>query len=242
MTRRRSKLSDILCAALCLAASYSALACGEADEITAQQWANTAAAAARHDLEPELLAALVWQESRYCAEAVSSAGAIGLGQLMPATALELGVDPWQPEENLEGAARYLRAQLDAFGTVELALAAYNAGPEAVKRYGGLPPYAETQAYVPAVMTFYEDFKRQRGVETGVTSEPASSEVTEPLPLLVYREEDAAQPVGDSLLIYSRDVAQGKPPKSDLQPSNSSFIVSEQTEQKPSQEVETEGGD
>ena len=186
----------------------STLACGE---ITAQRWEETAAAAARHALEPELLASLVWQESRYCADAVSPAGAIGLGQLMPATALELGVDPWQPLENLEGAARYLRAQLDTFGNLEHALAAYNAGPNAVRRYGGVPPYAETQAYVPAVIAFYTDFIGQReGTVTSVAS--VENDVAEAAPL-----EDTAERAAltQPLTLYRRDTAQGAQSGSDL---------------------------
>jgi hypothetical protein len=89
-------------------------------------------------------------ESAYRPSAVSSAGAIGLGQLMPETARDLGVDPRDPAQNLDGAARYLLAMLARFGTPELALAAYNAGPEAVARHGGIPPYSETQNHVRRV--------------------------------------------------------------------------------------------
>jgi hypothetical protein len=89
-------------------------------------------------------------ESAYRPSAVSSAGAIGLGQLMPETARDLGVDPQDPAQNLDGAARYLLAMLARFGTPELALAAYNAGPDAVARHGGIPPYSETQNHVRRV--------------------------------------------------------------------------------------------
>lgn len=118
--------------------------------------ANYAAAltatAARNNLSPALLEALVWQESRWRPGAVSPKGAQGLAQLMPATARELGVDPRDPLANLEGGARYLRQQLDRFGgDVERALAAYNAGPGRVMRAGGVPNIPETRAYVAAVL-------------------------------------------------------------------------------------------
>ena len=90
-------------------------------------------------------------ESAFNPDARSPVGAIGLGQLMPATAETLGVDPQDPEDNLRGSARYLLAQLESFGSVELALAAYNAGPEAVRQYGGIPPYAETEGHVAKVL-------------------------------------------------------------------------------------------
>lgn len=90
-------------------------------------------------------------ESAYRQSAVSSAGAIGLGQLMPATARDLGVDPRDPLQNLDGSARYLAMMLELFGDPRLALAAYNAGPDAVRQYGGIPPYRETQNHVARVM-------------------------------------------------------------------------------------------
>jgi hypothetical protein len=90
-------------------------------------------------------------ESAFNPDAHSSVGAIGLGQLMPGTADLLGVDPYDPEDNLHGSARYLLAQLEDFGSADLALAAYNAGPEAVRDYGGIPPYAETEGHVAKVL-------------------------------------------------------------------------------------------
>ena len=110
------------------------------------------AAAKRHGLDPALLAGLVKQESGFNANARSGAGAQGLTQLMPATARGLGVtNALDPAQALEGGAKYLAQQLDAFdGDVARALAAYNAGPGAVQRFGGVPPYAETQNYVRAV--------------------------------------------------------------------------------------------
>lgn len=102
-------------------------------------------------VSPALLEALIWQESRWRTNAVSPAGAIGLGQLMPGTARALGVNPRDPRANMLGAARYLRQQLDRFDNdLERALAAYNAGPARVERAGGIPPIAETRAYVAAI--------------------------------------------------------------------------------------------
>lgn len=112
-------------------------------------------------ISPALLEALVWQESRWHTNARSPIGALGLGQLMPGTARSLGVDPHDPEANLIGAARYLRAQLDAFdNNVELALAAYNAGPARVARAGRIPNIAETQAYVAQITARLASSTRQ----------------------------------------------------------------------------------
>ena len=114
--------------------------------------AEITAAAKKYGLDPALLAGLVKQESGFNPNAGSPAGARGLTQLMPGTAAGLGVtNVLDPVQSLDGGAKYLRQQLDAFGgDVARALAAYNAGPGAVKRYGGVPPYAETQNYVRAV--------------------------------------------------------------------------------------------
>jgi soluble lytic murein transglycosylase-like protein len=114
--------------------------------------AEITAAAKKYGLDPALLAGLVKQESGFNPNAGSPAGARGLTQLMPGTAAGLGVtNVLDPAQSLEGGAKYLRQQLDAFGgDVTRALAAYNAGPGAVQRYGGVPPYAETQNYVRAV--------------------------------------------------------------------------------------------
>ena len=118
------------------------------------------AAAQRNGVDPSLLAALVKQESGFDPSATSGAGAAGLTQLMPSTAAGLGVsDPYNPAQSLEGGARYLRAQLDRFGgDPALALAAYNAGPGAVTRYGGVPPYAETQRYVRNVLASAQELQ------------------------------------------------------------------------------------
>jgi soluble lytic murein transglycosylase-like protein len=122
--------------------------------------AKVAELAARFDLSPALIEAVVWQESRWRANAVSPVGARGLTQLMPGTAREMGVDPNDPFANLEGGARYLRAQLDRFdGDLEKALAAYNAGPGRVESAGGVPRIRETQSYVASVMGRLSDHSR-----------------------------------------------------------------------------------
>lgn len=113
---------------------------------------NYDAIAKRWGLNPRIFRALIRQESGGRQNARSPAGAIGYTQLMPATAKGLGVDPYDPEQNLEGGAHYLRQQLDRFGgDYRKALAAYNAGPGAVQKYGGIPPYRETQNYVRTIL-------------------------------------------------------------------------------------------
>lgn len=121
-----------------------------------QSWAPAIErAAADAGIDPRLLAAMVWQESGFQADAVSRSGALGLAQLMPATAEGLGVDPTDPVENLDGGARYLAWTIREFGSIELGLAAYNAGPGTVRNAGGIPDIPETQAYVPRVMELYK---------------------------------------------------------------------------------------
>jgi soluble lytic murein transglycosylase-like protein len=107
-------------------------------------------AARRHGVPEDLFLRLVQQESGFNATAKSHKGALGLAQLMPGTARLLRVNPHDPYENLEGGARYLKQQYRAFGNWKHALAAYNAGPEAVRKYGGIPPYAETKNYVRVI--------------------------------------------------------------------------------------------
>jgi len=108
-------------------------------------------AARRYGVPEALFLRLVQQESGWNHGAVSSKGARGLAQLMPATARKLGVNAHDAAENLNGGARYLRMMYDKFGSWRLALAAYNAGPDAVQKYGGVPPYRETRNYVRAIL-------------------------------------------------------------------------------------------
>lgn len=110
--------------------------------------------AAHHGLPPALVKAVIATESNFNATAVSAKGALGLMQLMPETAEMLGVDPLRVDENVDGGTRYLRHLWDHFGDLSNALAAYNAGPESVDRYGGIPPYPETQQYVRRVLAYY----------------------------------------------------------------------------------------
>ncbi len=108
------------------------------------------ASARAHGVPEDLFLRLVQQESGWSMAAVSVKGAIGLAQLMPETAAQLGVDIRDPRQNLDGGARYLRMMYDRYGSWRLALAAYNAGPDAVDKTGGVPPYRETQNYVAAI--------------------------------------------------------------------------------------------
>jgi soluble lytic murein transglycosylase-like protein len=137
------------------------------------------AAAAKYNVDPALLRGLIRQESNFNANATSPAGARGLTQLMPGTAAALGVDPSVPAQAIEGGAKYLRQQLDKFGNDPAkALAAYNAGPGAVQRYGGVPPYAETQNYVQKVLAYAAEYRLAAPAATA-----AAASVTSPAPTL-----------------------------------------------------------
>jgi soluble lytic murein transglycosylase-like protein len=120
----------------------------------------------RTHLDPRFLMSIVTVESRWRANAVSRVGARGLGQLMPHTAATLGVNAWNPSENLRGTSRYLSALVNRFAGrkngIALAIAGYNAGPKAVERFGGIPPYAETQHYVVRVLDVWKELKTRVG--------------------------------------------------------------------------------
>ena len=114
------------------------------------------AAGQKYNLSPDLLKAVAKVESTFRPHLISKSGAMGIMQIMPGTARYLGVtDPFDPEQSIMGGARYLRENLDRFdGDIKLALAAYNAGWPAVKKHGGIPPFRETQAYVPKVLGYF----------------------------------------------------------------------------------------
>lgn len=165
----------------------SALGAGSASGTdTAAQYAPMIeAAAVRNGVDPAVLHGLIQQESGLDPSSRSSAGAEGLTQLMPSTATSLGVsDPLDPAQSIEGGARYLGEMLRRFGgNVEEALAAYNAGPGAVQRYGGVPPYAETQQYVSKVLDYAAEYRgagtsQAAGLTagTGAASHPSTGAV------------------------------------------------------------------
>jgi soluble lytic murein transglycosylase-like protein len=142
--------------------------------------AQITAAATKYGIDPALLKGLIRQESNFNASAQSGAGAQGLTQLMPGTAATLGVDPSDPAQAIDGGAKYLKQQLDRFGgDPSKALAAYNAGPGAVAKYGGVPPYAETQNYVQKVLGYAAEY-RGTGASTATAATAAVPLATAPV--------------------------------------------------------------
>jgi soluble lytic murein transglycosylase-like protein len=139
------------------------------------------AAAQKHGIDPALLTGLVRQESNFNPNARSPAGATGLTQLMPGTAASLGVtDSTDPAQALDGGAMYLKQQLEAFGGDERkALAAYNAGPGAVQKFGGIPPYAETQEYVKKVLAYAQEYRASAAPAAAATPLPAAAALPVP---------------------------------------------------------------
>ena len=138
--------------------------------------AQITAAATKYGLDPALLKGLIRQESNFNASARSGAGAQGLTQLMPATAASLGVtDATDPAQAIDGGAKYLKQQLDRFGgDASKALAAYNAGPGAVAKYGGVPPYAETQNYVQKVLGYAAEYRGTGAATAATTAVPQAT--------------------------------------------------------------------
>lgn len=123
----------------------------------------------QYNVDSDFIKAIIKQESGFNTNATSKKGAMGLMQLMPSTAESMGVtDAYDPSQNIEGGVKYLRGLLDKFdNNKELALAAYNAGPTAVKKYGGIPPYKETQNYVDAIMSAYAQMKSIENPQGGI---------------------------------------------------------------------------
>jgi len=153
--------NNVLRAELSRASSTSTI---PKDKIKQMQLINNAidVSSQKYGVDADLIRAVIKQESGFNPYSLSSAGAQGLMQLMPGTADGLGVtNPWDIEQNIDGGTKYLKYQLASFnGDIKLALAAYNAGPYAVKKYNGIPPYAETQNYVQIVLNNYENYKNE----------------------------------------------------------------------------------
>lgn len=158
----------------------------------------------RMHIDPKFIMSIVTVESGWNAHAVSNAGAQGLGQLMPGTAARLGVNPHNPAENLRGTSKYLKSLLQHFAgkpdALKLAIAGYNAGPKAVERYHGIPPYAETQRYVVKVLRVWKQIDARAGLAFRAAPAPAHRVATITAPPDVRNwvsPESSALPVGNA---------------------------------------------
>lgn len=157
-----------------------------------------------YQIDPILVRLIIEQESGFDPLALSPAGAMGLMQLMPDTAWLLGIDdPFDAEQNIEGGVRYFAQQMDRFGNVEMALAAYNAGPGAVETWGGVPPYPETVNYVNSIMGRYL-------AETNPAADTASAESAEEPEAAPQDADPLAQP--DEPVLYPADPETSAPPE------------------------------
>jgi hypothetical protein len=157
----------------------------------------------KFDVSPTLLKAVASAESDFNPDAVSPAGAVGLMQIMPGTAQQLGIDPRDPVQSIQGAANYLRTLLEQFnGNVTLAVAAYNAGPGAVAKYGGIPPYSETQDYVVHVADLMKKYgSNSTGADPGSDQEPGAGSSLPSVQNGASSQQDAAS-LADLLLIWT----------------------------------------
>jgi soluble lytic murein transglycosylase-like protein len=157
--------------------------------------------AERSNLDPRLIVALVTVESHWRPDAISPVGARGLGQLMPGTAAGLRVNAWDPAENIRGSATYLRAMLNHFAgrgndTLRFAIGAYNAGPRAVDRYHGIPPYTETENYVRKVLATWRRIKLHLG-DAFANQRTAPPAVSADAALWLANSNASALPVSDT---------------------------------------------
>jgi soluble lytic murein transglycosylase-like protein len=166
--------------------------------------AQITASATKYGIDPALLKGLIRQESNFNADARSSAGAQGLTQLMPGTASGLGVtDASDPAQAIEGGAKYLKQQLDRFGgDPTKALAAYNAGPGAVAKYGGVPPYAETQNYVQKVLGYAAEYEGTAAPATSAATTAAVPVTTTPVSATSLLTSTGADSSSSGSLDYS----------------------------------------
>jgi soluble lytic murein transglycosylase-like protein len=166
--------------------------------------AQITAAANKYGIDPAVLKGLIRQESNFDASAQSGAGAQGLTQLMPGTAATLGVDPSDPAQAIDGGAKYLAQQLQKFGNdPSKALAAYNAGPGAVTKYGGVPPYAETQNYVQKVLGYAAEYRAAGATTTAATAAlPAATQPVSAASLLATSDATDDSTSSSGSLDYS----------------------------------------
>jgi soluble lytic murein transglycosylase-like protein len=136
-----------------------------------------------HGVDPAVVNSIIKAESDHRVDAVSPKGALGLMQLMPETAAELGYDPYVPEENIQAGTEYISWLLDRYSNrrnaLSLAIAAYNAGPGNVDRYRGIPPFAETRTYVKRVLSYYGDYRRSKqNLSTGVSAQRRDADLAD----------------------------------------------------------------